>query len=155
MRPLVLTALCAAVVAAPAPLLAQDASDGVVLAPQDEPAPFADTAEELQDPAKQRELALMLRTLSEVLLDLPLAPLMEAMGGVAERTGEAELPDMDEDATLRTLSPDAEAIPEQIEENLPRALDAMGSMAKAFEKMMPALQQMAEKMKDAAPADAE
>ena len=87
MRPLVLTALCAAVVAAPAPLLAQDASDDVVLAPQEEPAPFAEMAEELQDPAKQRELALMLRTLSEVLLDLPLAPLMEAMGNVAERTG--------------------------------------------------------------------
>ncbi len=148
---LALTALAAASLAATSPAFAQDAEDTpeVIDAPATD---FSAMAEELQDPAKQRELALMLRTVSEVLLDLPLAPLMNAIDGVAEQTGEIDLPDVDPDTTLRTLSPEADAIPEKIEENLPRALDAMGSMAEAFEQMMPALQQMAERMKDIAPS---
>ena len=151
---LALTALAAASLAAPSLALAQDTED----APEAiaEPAPdFIAMAEELQNPAKQRELALMLRTVSEVLLDLPLAPLMESVSEVSEDVTGEPAPEVDPDATLRSMAPEAENVPEQIEENLPRALDAMGSMAEAFQQMMPALHQMAERMKDAVPTRAE
>ena len=154
MRQFVLTTLAATAVAAPAPLLAQEdveADAPLALAEPERGGDFSDMAERLKDHEQQRQMALMLRTMSEVLLDLPLAPLMEAVGEVA---GE-DAPQVDPDATLRTLSPEAERVPEEIEKNLPRALDAMGSMAKAIEAMMPALQDMAERMKDIAPAAGE
>ena len=65
--------------------------------------------------------------------------------------GGSDAPEVDPDATLRSMSPHADRVPEEIEKNLPRALDAMGSMAEAMEKMMPALKDMAERMKDVAP----
>ena len=155
MRKLVLTALASALVAAPAPLLAQDATeDEAPLALEEPQADFTDMAERLKDPERQRQMALMLRTMSEVLLDLPLAPMMEAMGDVSKDMTGKEMPKVDPDATLRSVAPQADRVPEEIEKNLPRALNAMGSMAQAFEKMMPALQQMAERMKDVElPAD--
>ena len=148
MRRLIFSALVATAVAVPAPLLAQDdpgAIDSLEL--EETQADFSVMAERFRDPEQQRQMALMLRTMSEVLLDLPLAPLMEAVGEVA---GE-DAPHVDPDATLRTLSPQADRVPEEIEKNLPRALDAMGSMANAMEAMMPALRDMAERMKNAAP----
>jgi len=148
MRKLVLSALAATAVTAPAPLLAQDEAEVDTPLLLEEPdSDFSDMTERMQDPEKQREMALMLRTMSEVLLDLPLAPLMNSMSEIA---GE-EAPKVDPDATLRSVAPAAGRVPEQIEKNLPRALDAMGSMAEAFETMMPALKDMAERMKDAAP----
>ena len=148
MRKLVLSALAATAVIAPAPLLAQDEAEVDAPLLLEEPdIDFSDMAERMQDPEKQREMALMLRTMSEVLLDLPLAPLMNSMNEIA---GE-EAPKVDPDATLRSVAPAAGRVPEQVEKNLPRALDAMGSMAEAFETMMPALKDMAERMKDAAP----
>ena len=142
MRRYLLPAFAVAALAAPAPLLAQDAQED---APQDVEArevPFSAMAERMRDPGYQRDMALMLRTMSEVLLDLPLAPLMEAMGDVA---GE-EAPEVAPDATLRSMAPEADRVPEEIERKLPRALDAMGSMAEAFGTMLPALEQLAERM---------
>ena len=149
MRKLFLSALAASAVAAPGPLLAQEvAQDEAPLALEEPGDDFSGMAERFKDPEQQRQMALMLRTMSEVLLDMPLAPLMEAMGSVA---GE-DAPDVEPDATLRSMAPQADRVPEEIEKNLPRALDAMGSMAEVMEKMMPALKDMAERMKDVAPA---
>ena len=148
MRKFVLSALAASVVAAPPPLLAQDEGDADAPLALEEPGEdFSGMAERFKDPEQQRQMALMLRTMSEVLLDMPLAPLMEAMG---EMAGE-DAPQVDPGATLRSMAPQADRVPEEIEKNLPRALDAMGSMAEAMEKMMPALKDMAERMKDVAP----
>ncbi len=148
MRKLVLSALAASAVAAPAPLLAQDDAEAEAPLALEEPGDdFSGMAERFKDPEQQRQMALMLRTISEVLLDMPLAPLMEAMGKVAGENA----PEVDPDATLRSMAPEADRVPEEIEKNLPRALDAMGSMAEAMEKMMPALKEMAERMKDVAP----
>ena len=147
MRKYLFPAIAAAAFAAPMPLLAQDEEAEAPLALEEGDAPFSAMAERMQDPEYQREMALMLRTMSEVLLDLPLAPLMEAMGDVA---GE-DAPDVAPDATLRSMAPEADRVPEEIERNLPRARDAMGSMAEAFQTMLPALEQMAERMRDVAP----
>ena len=153
MRKLALTVLAVTTVAAPLPLLAQDAKAPLAL--EDAGTQFSDMAEKMKDPERQRQMALMLRTMSEVLLDLPLAPLMEAMGEAGAGVTGEEAPQVDKDATLRSLAPGSARVPEEIEKNLPRALDAMGSMAEAFETMMPALKamgrQMAEQMEEAAP----
>ena len=152
MRKLLLSALAASAAAASAPLLAQDEADAEAPLALEEPGEdFSGMAERFKDPEQQRQMALMLRTMSEVLLDMPLAPLMEALNEVGgEMTGE-DAPEVDPDATLRSMAPQAGRVPEEIEKNLPRALDAMGSMAEAMEKMMPALKDMAERMKDVAP----
>lgn len=143
----VIAALAPVAILAPAPLLAQDRADDAPLLPEQADSDFSDMAERMQDPERQREMALMLRTMSEVLLDLPLAPLMNSM---SEIVGE-EAPKADPDATLRSIAPEAGRVPEQIEKNLPRALDAMGSMAEAFETMLPELQDMAARLKDTVP----
>lgn len=147
MRKLIFPALATAAFVAPASLLAQDASDETIVALEERESPFSEMAERMRDPENQRQMALMLRTMSEVLLDMPLAPLMNSVGEIA---GE-DAPRVDPDATLRSVAPEADRVPEEIEKNLPRALDTMGSMADAFEQMMPALKDMAERMKDAAP----
>ena len=147
MRKLILPALAATTLAAPLPAFAQESDAPITLEEQRED--LSGMADRLKDPERQRQMALMLRTMSEVLLDLPLAPLMDAMGEVsADLTGE-EAPQVDPDATLRSIAPQAERIPEQVEKTLPRALDAMGSMAEAFGAMAPALRDMAARMKDA------
>lgn len=144
MRNAVLTVIAAAALAAPAPLLAQDAElPPLELAEEDE----ADLAEKFSDPEYQRQTALMVRTMTEVLLDMPLAPLMEAVG---EMAGE-DTPKVDPDATLRSLAPGASRVPEQVERNLPRAMETIGSMAEALEAMKPALQDMAERMRKSLP----
>ena len=147
MRKLIFPALATAAFVAPASLLAQDASDETIVAMEERESPFSEMAERMRDPENQRQMALMLRTMSEVLLDMPLAPLMNSVGEIA---GE-DAPRVDPDATLRSVAPEADRVPEEIEKNLPRALDTMGSMADAFEQTMPALEQMAERLRDAAP----
>lgn len=148
MRKAVLTALAAAAFAAPAPVLAQDADlPPLELAEDDEAA----LTEKFADPEFQRQTALMVRTMTEVLLDMPLAPMMDALGEAgANLTGEKP-PKVDPDATLRSLAPGASRVPEQIERNLPRAMQTMGSMAEAFEAMKPALRDMAERMRETLP----
>lgn len=147
MRKLVLTTLASTAILASAPAFAQDVDTAEPTALEEQESPFSDMAERMRDPEDQRQMALMLRTMSEVLLDMPLAPLMNSVGEIA---GE-DAPKVDPDATLRSVAPQADRVPEAIEKNLPRALDTMGSMADAFEQMMPALEQMAERLKDAAP----
>ena len=146
LRPII-TALAPVAILAPVPSLAQDQAGDAPLLLEEADSDFSDMAERMQDPEKQREMALMLRTMSEVLLDLPLAPLMNSISEIA---GE-EAPKVDPDATLRSVAPEAGRVPEQIEKNLPRALDAMGSMAEAFETMLPELQDMAARLKDTVP----
>lgn len=105
----------------------------------------AELAERLSDPATQDAMASTVRALSEVLLDMPLAPMMEA---AAEMAGE-DPADVDPDATLRTLSPEAERVPDEISEKLPQMMGMMAGMARGMEAMLPALREMAERMEDA------
>ena len=104
----------------------------------------ADMADRLTDPAFQQELSATLGTLSQILLDLPLAPLAEA---AADFAGEAR--DIDPDLTLRKMAPEAGEVPGAIERELPRAMDRMASMAGAIESMAPALREAARAMEDA------
>ena len=151
MRKIIMTTMAAAALAVPMSLSAQEAVE------IDEPIhdaasqDFSGLAERMQDPDTQRELALMARAMGEVLLDLPIAPLIAAAGEVSEDLTGKDLPSVDPDATLRKIAPFSSRAPEEIERNLPRALNAMGSMAKALETMAPTLKDMAARMKTMAP----
>ncbi|WP_198152643.1 hypothetical protein [Tsuneonella dongtanensis] len=123
-------------IAAPMPALAQ-ASDTEIATSEIEST--------LKNPAMQAAVAEGMAAASEALLDLPLAPLAKA---VAEAAGE-DPDDVDPDMTLRSVSPDAEDVPGKVRESLPRMMGAMGSMAGGMGAMIPALREMAERMRAA------
>ena len=134
MRTIAVSALLAAL-AAPVPAMAQDRTEEDA----------ARVAETLRDPVLQQSVAAGMAAASEALLDVPLAPLARA---VAEAAGE-DPRDVDPDMTLRSVSPEAQDVPAEIHDKLPRVMGAMAGMAGGFSEMIPALREMAERMKDA------
>lgn len=106
-------------------------------------------ARTLGDPARQQALARALGAMAEVLLDMPLAPII---GPLAEAAGE-DPRRVDRDATLRKMSPAAGEVPRQIERQLPRAMGAMAGMSGALAGMLPQLREAAGRMRDALPAE--
>ncbi|MEZ5680651.1 MAG: hypothetical protein R3E14_05070 [Erythrobacter sp.] len=141
MRKIILPVAALAAVSVPA--AAQDTGDVGI-----DTAPMAEMAEQLRDPERQRELSMMLETMTQVLLDVPIAPLAKAAADMAGEKAE----DIDPDLTLRQMTPDAEFVTGEIARNVPRMMEMMGSMSEGLAAMTPALKQMAERMKDAFPA---
>lgn len=126
--------------AAPFPAAAQDAvTDESV---EDAAARLSET---LSDPAMQEQMADTVATMSEALLDLPLAPFLRAAAQMAGEDPEA----VDPDTTLRRISPDAEEVPGEIADKLPQMMGAMAGMADGMGAMMPALREMADRMREA------
>jgi hypothetical protein len=121
--------------AAPAPALAQDRTE-------EDAARVADT---LRDPALQESVAAGMAAASEALLDVPLAPLARA---VAEAAGDNPR-DVDPNMTLRSVSPEAQNVPAEIHDKLPRVMGAMAGMAGGVSAMIPALREMAARMEEA------
>lgn len=139
MRSFVLPAALAAF-AVPVPALAQDAAQAA-------PAPLAELADQMRDPARQRDMALMLQAMTEVLLDMPIAPLAQA---AADMAGE-KADEIDPDTTLRSMAPDAGRVSDEVARNVPRAMQAAGAMAEGMAAMTPMLREMARRMRDAMP----
>ncbi|AXK41613.1 hypothetical protein [Erythrobacter aureus] len=110
-------------------------------------APLAALGEQMHDPERQRDMALMLRAMTEVLLDMPIGPLAEA---AAEMAGEDVRP-IDPDMTLRQMTPEADRIGDEVSRNVPRAMQAAGSMAEGLAAMTPLLREMAERFREAMP----
>lgn len=132
-----ITALVA--LAAPLPALAQ-VSDAEIAT--------AEVEATLKDPVAQAAIAEGMAAASEALLDIPLAPLAKA---VAEAAGDNP-DDVDPDMTLRSVSPEAQDAPDRVRESLPRVMGAMGSMAGGMGAMIPALREMADRMRAAVEA---
>jgi hypothetical protein len=118
-------------------------------AAQDTEANLDRMARTMGDPVRQEAMARALGTMAEVLLDLPLAPIL---GPLAEAAGE-DPRSVDPDATLRKVSPGASDVPRQIERQLPRAMGAMAGMSGAIASTLPALREAAERMREALPYD--
>ncbi|MEP0189789.1 MAG: hypothetical protein ABJ311_02340 [Erythrobacter sp.] len=106
---------------------------------------LAEMSEKLADPEFQEETAAIAQVFVTAMLDLKVGPLAEAMDRATNGRG----PDVDPDATLRDLAPEADEIPDQVAQNLPQAMDAMSAMADGMQTMLPALRDMAEQMRDA------
>ena len=112
-----------------------------------EPTDLAPLAERLAAPDQQRALAQTLSTLSQVLLDLPLAPLARAAAQAAGEDPDA----VDPQLTLRQISPEAERVPGELSDRVPQMMGAMAGMAEGMQAMLPALRQMADRMEEAFP----
>lgn len=117
--------------------------------------PVSETGAELDhmartmgDPARQEAMARAMGTMAEVILDLPLAPIL---GPLAEAAGE-DPRSVDPDTTLRKVSPGAGDVPRQIEQQLPRAMGAIAGMSGAFADLIPQLREVAERMREAIPS---
>jgi len=142
-------ALCAAAVLAfpaaasasePAPLPDFELYDAPLYAPEaeyEEP-----LSQRLADPVVQNELASTVAVLGEILLDMPLAPIVEPMAEIAGRDPGS----VDPDLTLRKMRPEASDVPARMAQDLPRAMGAMASMADSLEAMRPALREMVERL---------
>lgn len=139
MRKIILPAAAAALVL-PAPAFAQDAYDDAPEAA----APLADLGERMKDPETQRDMALTLQAMTEVLLDMPIGPLAEA---AADMAGE-QAREIDPDMTLRQMVPNADRVSDEIARNAPRVMQAAGSMAEGVAAMTPMLRDMAARMRD-------
>ncbi|WP_114520823.1 hypothetical protein [Altererythrobacter sp. ZODW24] len=121
-------AAAALAVSAPLPALAQDSE-------------LSDAAATLSDPATQQMAAVTLSALLEALLDMPTAPLVDAMANIDPDIADA----VDDAETLGQLAgPDAADMPAMVREELPQAMTMMGGMATGLEAMLPALKEMAE-----------
>ncbi|MBY8334977.1 hypothetical protein [Qipengyuania pacifica] len=112
MRKLVLPVMLGAL-ALPAPAVAQANVDDAVAA-------LGDLSHQLRDPERQREMKLMMQAMTEVLLDMPIAPLAQA---AADMAGE-KAQDIDPDLTLRKMAPEAGRVGGDMMRSLLRAVDA-------------------------------
>ncbi len=141
LRSTVLAAALTALAVAPVPALAKDSGMGEVTA-------------KLSDPRTQSAVAGALAALSEALLSMKMAPLAKAMESMEGVTGGRKaMPRIDPDATLRDLAgPSADRLPQELSEKVPAMMGAMGGMAGAMEAMLPELEKIGERMKDAIPA---
>ncbi|RDC60490.1 hypothetical protein HME9302_01698 [Alteripontixanthobacter maritimus] len=102
-------------------------------------------AERMRDPAVQDRMVGVLADLMDAMLDVKVGPLAETL----EEFGDEPVEGIDRDATLRDLAgPDAEDIPADVAEELPRAMDAMAGMTKGLAAMLPALREMAKTTKE-------
>ena len=108
---------------------------------------LSDLGEQMRDPAYQRDMALMLQAMTEVLLDMPVAPLAQAAAEMADK----EVRDIDPDLTLRRMVPQADRAGEEVARVVPRAMQAAGSMAEGLAAMTPLLRDMAARMRAIAP----
>lgn len=108
---------------------------------------LSDLGEQMRDPAHQRDMALMLQAMTEVLLDMPVAPLAQAAAQMADK----EVRDIDPDLTLRRMVPQADRAGEEVARVVPRAMQATGSMAEGLAAMTPLLRNMAARMRAIAP----
>ena len=108
---------------------------------------LSDLGDQMGDPAYQRDMALMLQAMTEVLLDMPVAPLAQAAAEIADK----EAGDIDPDLTLRRMVPQADRAGEEVARVVPRAMQAAGSMAEGLAAMTPLLRDMAARMRAIAP----
>jgi hypothetical protein len=83
---------------------------------------------------------------------MKVAPLAKAMEQMGNRETARSIP---RNATLADLAgPEARRMPREISQKVPMMMGAMAGMSEAMEAMLPQLEAMAEKMKNALPADA-
>lgn len=104
----------------------------------------AQVAKQLRDPQMQGAMAAAVRAMSDAMLDMKIAPLLEAAEAIRDPD---RARDVDPDARLRDYAGNsAEDMPEQLSRRLPAMMGAMGGMAEAVEEMTPALKGMAKQM---------
>lgn len=138
MRALPVAAAALMVLTLPSAAYAQDAASA---GPDSQP--LTELSEKLADPAIQDQAAIMGEVLVQMMLELPVGPVADAM----HKATDGRSPAIDPDAKLRDVAPDAEKMQGQVIEKLPLAMEKMSGMAAGMEAMLPALMNMADQMR--------
>ncbi|QUL36860.1 hypothetical protein [Erythrobacter sp. JK5] len=131
----------AAVIAFASPVYAQ-ADEQPVEPPE---AALSELSDRLGDPQFQDQAAVMAQVFVSAMLDLEVGPFADAIDRATGGAG----PDIDPDARVRDLAPEAEDLPERLSESLPVAMNAMSAMTEGMRDMLPAFRDMAERMREA------
>lgn len=136
-----------AAVLAPLPALAAQADD-YTFAETD----LARAAEEMKDPVRQEQVAVMAEALLDSLMEMPIGSLLQSAAEIA-----GEDPDeIDPNTTLREVAgPEAQEAPRQFARAMPRIMGAMGTLAGALGKLAPELRRMGEDIARTLPATVE
>lgn len=138
MRSSYLAIAAALVVASPVSLAAQEVAS-------ESESRVANLSDRLSDPAEQERIAGMVDAMGEILLAMPVGPLMEAL---SEATGE-DGPDIDRNATVRDLAgPRADRLPAEIANKVPPMMGMMGAMARSMDAMRPMLDAMRQSLRE-------
>jgi hypothetical protein len=127
---IVLCTLVAAGALAPLPVLAADGDARRM-------------AEELNDPARQEQIAATAEVLTDAVLAMPAAPLLRAAETMAGRDPEAVDPDV---RVGDLVGPDAAEAPREFAHRLPQMMGAMAAMAATMEAMLPELRAMGDRI---------
>lgn len=100
-------------------------------------------AEELNDPARQEQLAATAEIMTRAVLAMPAAPLLRAAETVAGRDPDA----VDPELTVGDLvGPDAAEAPRELAHRLPAMMGAMATLAATVEAMLPELRAMGDRI---------
>lgn len=108
-------------------------------------------AEELNDPATQAQITTMVETMTAVMLDMNVAPMLRAKAEIEGSDPEA----VDPNLTVRDLAgPEAEVAPREIAVRLPQMMGALATLAVSLEQMLPQLRAMGDAVASQAAPDA-
>lgn len=108
----------------------------------------SEVAAKLNDPMTQYAIAGMLSAMSKALLEMPVAPFVDAI----EQASGKRMGKLPRDARVADLAgTDQDKVRDQIVAHVPRAMAAMGAMAGAAEAMAPELERMARTMRESLP----
>lgn len=140
-----IVALFAAAALLPLPAFAQDALPA-------EDTGLARAAEEMSNPVRQEQVAVMAEAVMASLLEVPVGKLLQSAATIA-----GEDPDeIDPNTTLREVAgPEAEDAPHQFAAALPRMMEAAGALAGALETALPELRRIGEDIARGLPKAAE
>ena len=105
-------------------------------------------SQRLSDPRTQSEVAATVAVLSEVLLDLPLAPLIEPLAKATADAADVPRRPVDPDLTLRRMSPRAGEVTQRVARELPRAMDRMADASDGIAALLPVLRDAVRRIED-------
>ena len=136
-------ALAAGTALVPLPALAQDAAEDSGL---------ARAAEEMRDPVRQEQVAVMAEAVIASLLEMPVGNLLRSAAEIAGEDPE----EIDPNTTLREAAgPGANEAPRLAARALPKMMSATGALAGALETMLPEMRRIGEDIARNLPDDIE
>jgi len=140
----IVLALASAATLAPLPALAAE--------DQPDNSGLARAAEEMRDPVRQEQVAVMAEAVIASLLEMPVGNLLRSAAEIA-----GEDPDeIDPNTTLREAAgPEADEAPRLAAKALPKMMSATGALAGAIETMLPEMRRIGEDIARTLPEVAE
>jgi hypothetical protein len=100
-------------------------------------------AEELNDPARQEQMAAAAEAVTDAVLSMPAAPLLRAAETIAGRDPEAVDPDL---RVGDLVGPEAADAPYEFAHRLPETMGALAAAAATLEAMLPELRAMGDRI---------